>query len=69
MTILAKSMKYLNFKFLKDWLSCHPSYDNEKFPEIVLPNSRHVSSIKQEGWRISTSKKVASSSDSDFPYH
>ena len=24
------------------------SYDNEKFPKIILPNSRHVSSIKQE---------------------
>ena len=25
------------------------SYDNKKFQRIVLPNSRHVSSIKQEG--------------------
>ena len=25
------------------------SYDNKKFPKIVLLNSRHVSSIKQEG--------------------
>ena len=25
-----------------------PSYDNENIAKIILPNSRHVSSIKQE---------------------
>ena len=28
------------------------SYDNKKFPKIVLPNSRHVSSIQQEGVHV-----------------
>ena len=38
-----------NCKFQNSLLvELSPNYDNEKFPKIVLPNSRHVSSIKQE---------------------
>ena len=50
----------LNLSELGFWI-CHsefltstPSYNDEKFPKIVLPNSRHVSSIKQERVGIPT---------------
>ena len=36
------------WKFQKKLVDLSPSYDNGKFPKIVLPNSRHVSSIQQE---------------------
>ena len=38
----------------KRFVELSTSYDNEKFPKNVLPNSRHVSSIKQDRVLCST---------------
>ena len=43
---LANSIKH--YKFLKDWFGYHEVMTMISFQKIVLPNSRHLSSIMQE---------------------